>query len=154
MKWPATAMKRPALALQEPAPDHAATATHELQAEEELPFFLAGSIFLGKHSSPSSLWHSSPRSPSRRLSRSANVSCARPGTTRSKSLQKVWMCRSQTGSRMLGLGKKNRPARTHKPHGSTARAAVQCSCGPGTRMTSKLRRRELSPGLPFDGRKY
>ena len=55
-KWPATAMKkpaalrRPALALQEPAPDHAATATHELQAEEELPFFLAGSIFLDKHS--------------------------------------------------------------------------------------------------------
>ena len=54
MKWPATAMKkpaalsskRPALALQEPAPDHAATATHELQAEEELPFFLLEVFFL------------------------------------------------------------------------------------------------------------
>ena len=37
-KRPATkSLKRPAAALQEPAPDHAATATHEPQAEDALP---------------------------------------------------------------------------------------------------------------------
>ena len=50
MKRPATAAalrsKRPAPALQEPAPDHAAAATHELQAEEELPVSCLKYFFL------------------------------------------------------------------------------------------------------------
>ena len=50
MKRPATAAalssKRPAPALQEPAPDHAAAATHELQAEGELPVSCLKYFFL------------------------------------------------------------------------------------------------------------
>ena len=53
LKKPAAlSSKRPAPALQEPAPDNAATATHEPQAEEELP--VSCLIFFDKYSNPAS----------------------------------------------------------------------------------------------------